>query len=106
MAGDMIVCEKNSVSYISIRKAMVGGARTADELKKDAGVCGECAGCKEHLDRILGSVCSCMSVSLQAVVDAVKAGADTVEKVGEATMAGTGCGRCQALIANVIAQGR
>lgn len=53
-------------------------------------------------------------VSLKAVVDAVKAGADTVEKVGEVTGAGTGvdettgepCGKCKPLIQNIIDLGR
>jgi bacterioferritin-associated ferredoxin len=44
----------------------------------------------------------------------VKAGADTVEKVGEITGAGTGvdevtgeeCGKCKALIQNIIDLGR
>lgn len=47
---------------------------------------------------------------LQAVIDAVHNGADTVEKVGEGTKAGTGvdqetgeaCGKCKGLIQNII----
>jgi len=106
MAGNRVICEKNNVDYIAIRTAMCSGARTIDELKTGASVCGECAGCKANLDQILGSVCGCKQVSLQAVVDAVKGGANTVQKVGEVTQAGTGCGRCQGLIENVIALGR
>lgn len=106
MAGERVICSRNDVGYIAIRMAMVGGARTVAELKDKAGVCGECEGCKENLEAILASVCSCKTVSLQSVLDAVNAGADTVEKVGEMSQAGTGCGRCQPLIANVIAQGR
>ena len=52
------------------------------------------------------SVCGCKGVSLKAVVDAVKGGANTVEAVGEITGAGTDCGRCKALIANIIELGR
>ena len=47
-----------------------------------------------------------MKVSFKAVVNAVKNGADTVEKVGELTEAGTDFGRCKALIANIIELGR
>ncbi|MDO7206044.1 (2Fe-2S)-binding protein [Paraclostridium bifermentans] len=36
------------------------------------------------------------------MVEAVKNGADTVEKVGEVTKAGTGCGRCKGIISNII----
>jgi NAD(P)H-nitrite reductase large subunit len=55
-----------------------------------------------------------MNVSLEAVVNAVKNGADTVEKVGEVTGAGRGineetgeeCGKCKGLIQNIIDIGR
>jgi len=108
MAANRIICEKNNVEYITIRRAMCADARTKEELKEKAGVCLECAGCVENLDWILASVCGCKSVSLADVVAAVRNGADTVEKVGEATGAGTGenCGRCKVLIENVIKLGR
>lgn len=68
---------RNKVDYITIRMAMVEGARTREEV-------------------------------------ADKAGADTVEKVGEVTGAGTGvdevtgeeCGKCKGLIQNIIDLGR
>ena len=108
MAGNRVICDKNDIEYITVRKAMCEGARTQDELKNMIGVCLECDGCKREIDNILSSVCGCKSVSLKAVVEAVKNGADTVEKVGEVTGAGTGenCGRCKVLIANVIKLGR
>jgi len=93
---------------------MTSGARTIDELVELTGVCTECEGCKRELEAILSSVCGCKKVSLEAVVNAVKNGADTVEKVGEVTGAGTGvdevtgepCGKCKGLIQNIIDQGR
>ncbi len=114
MAQNKIVCTKNNIDYLSIRKAMVAGARTVDELVELAGVCTECEGCKSQLNPILTSVCGCKKVSLEAVVNAVKNGADTVEKVGEVTGAGTGvneetgevCGKCKGLIQNIIDLGR
>ena len=105
MAGNKEICSRNHVDYITIRKAMIQGARTKEQLADLAGVCLECEGCKENLGWILASVCGCKQVSLQAVVDAVANGADTVEKVGEITGAGTDCGRCKPLIANVIELG-
>ena len=47
---------------------------------------------------------------MEAVVNAVKCGADTVEKVGVVTGAGTGvdevtgeeCGKCKGLVQNII----
>lgn len=108
MAGNRIICTKNNVEYLTIRKAMCKNARTKEELKELAGVCLTCEGCKAELASILTSVCSCKNVSLEAVVNAVKNGADTVEAVGEITGAGTGknCGRCKILIENIIKIGR
>jgi len=108
MAGNRIICTTNHVDYITVRKAMCEGARTTEELAKKIGVCTTCEGCKSELPPILSSVCGCKEVSLKTVVDAVKNGADTVDKVCEVTGAGTGedCGRCKALIANIIELGR
>jgi bacterioferritin-associated ferredoxin len=114
MAKNRVICTKNNVDYLSIRKAMCSGARTIDELAELSGVCTKCDGCKSELNAILSSVCGCKKVSLAAVVNAVKNGADTVEKVGEMTGAGTGvdeetgeaCGKCKPLIQNIIDLGR
>lgn len=101
-----IICDTNQVDYISIRKAMIAGARTRSEVQAQTNVCLDCKGCNEQLDAVLASVCGCQQVPLQDVVDALKNGATTIEAIGEATGAGVTCGRCQALIANVIATGR
>lgn len=106
MAGNRIICTTNNVEYIDIRKAMCKDARTHQELKEMVNVCLTCDGCKSELDYILSSVCGCKKVLLKDVVDAVKNGADTVEKVGEVTGAGTDCKRCTILIENVIKIGR
>ncbi|NMB43245.1 MAG: (2Fe-2S)-binding protein [Clostridiales bacterium] len=114
MAKNRVICTTNNVDYLSIRMAMTAGARTIDELVEKANVCTECEGCKSELDGILSSVCGCKGVSLEAVVTAVKNGADTVDKVGEVTGAGTGineetgepCGKCKGLIQNIIDLGR
>ncbi|WP_313525095.1 (2Fe-2S)-binding protein [Anaerotignum sp.] len=100
------MCTTNNVDYITIRKAMCNDARTLDELKVMTGVCTTCDGCKSELEKILLSVCGCKGVSLKEVVDTVADGADTIEKVGKITGAGTDCERCQALIANIIKLGR
>lgn len=106
MAGNRTICENNQVDYITIRKAMIQGVRTKEELLETAGVCLTCAGCKAEIDAILSSVCGCMNVSLQAVVDAVKGGAKTVKEIGTLTGAGTDCERCKGLIENIIELGR
>jgi bacterioferritin-associated ferredoxin len=106
LAGNRIVCEKNNVDYITVRKAMCQDARTKEELKEAAGVCLECSSCESELDQIMTSVCGCKGTSLEAVVNAVKEGADTVDKVALITGAGTDCGRCKALVENIIKLGR
>lgn len=106
MAENKIICTENNIDYITIRKAMCKDARTVEELKTLAGVCGHCQGCLDNLQGILDSVCGCYNISLQSVVDAVKQGANTVEKVGAKTNAGTLCGRCTILIENVIEIGK
>lgn len=102
MAGNRIICHCKQVDYITIRKAMIQGARTVDEIKEMTGAGTGCGRCIDEIEKILASVCGCKGVSLESVVEAVKNGADTVEKVGELTGAGTACGRCKALVQNVI----
>ncbi len=106
MAANKIICTTNQVDYSAIRKAMCAGARTPAEVSELAGICNHCQGCQENLPWILASVCGCRDISLQTVLTAVQNGADTVEKVVEQTGAGLECGRCKALIANIIALGR
>ena len=50
-------------------------------------------------------VCICKAVTEEVIVDAIKNGADTFEKVQEATEAGTGrcnAGRCRKKIEELI----
>lgn len=106
MAENIIICKCKNVDYITIRKAMVAGARTLDEIKEMTGAATKCGGCAEEIEKILKSVCGCNNVSLEEVVSAVKNGADTVEKIEETTHAGKGCQRCKALVQNIIDLGR
>ena len=102
MAANRVICHCKNVDYITIRKAMIEGARTVEEIQEKTGAGTGCGSCIGEIEKILASVCGCKNVSLQDVVDAVNNGTDTVEKVGEVTGAGTGCVRCKALIENVI----
>ncbi|WP_122640749.1 (2Fe-2S)-binding protein [Romboutsia sp. Marseille-P6047] len=74
--------------YLKIRKAQAQGVRTVEELKE--------------IESLLRNACACKNVTIDEVVKAVENGADTVEKVGEATKAGTGCGRCKGIISDII----
>jgi NAD(P)H-nitrite reductase large subunit len=48
-------------------------------------------------------ICNCMSVTRGEIVDAIRQnGLTTVEEVGDATNAGTGCGGCQELIQEIL----
>jgi nitrogenase molybdenum-cofactor synthesis protein NifE len=47
-------------------------------------------------------VCACNLISVGAIEDAIHDGADSVEAIGKATSAGTGCGGCQARIASLL----
>ncbi len=102
MAGNRVICHCKNVDYITIRKAMIAGARTLEEIKEMTGAATGCGRCAGEVEKILASVCGCKNVSLEDVVNSVKNGAETVERVGEETGAGTCCGRCKALIQNVI----
>lgn len=41
-------------------------------------------------------ICLCKGITDEVIVEAIENGADTFEKVMEATGAGSGCGRCKA----------
>lgn len=106
MAGDRIICHCKQVSYIDIRKAMINGARTLDEIKAATNAATGCGRCAGEIEKILASVCGCNNVSLEDVVNAVKSGAKTTDEVAQVTKAGAACGRCKALVQNVIELGK
>jgi len=97
-----IICHCKQVSYGDIRKAMVGGARTVEDIQRLTGAGTGCGNCIKDIEKILSMACGCKMVTLEAVVKAVKDGADTVEEIGRVTGAGTDCGKCKALLQNVI----
>lgn len=105
MAANTIICKCKNVDYITIRMAMVKGARTLKEIQEATGAGTGCGGCIPEIEKILASVCGCKGTSLKAVVDAVKAGADTTDKVAEITGAGSDCGRCKILVQDIISRG-
>ena len=102
MSGDRTICKCKNVSYIDIRKAMIAGARSLDEVKDMTGAGTGCGKCTDEIEEILASVCGCNNVSLETVVNAVKDGANTTDKIAELTGAGADCGRCKALVENII----
>lgn len=48
-------------------------------------------------------VCMCTAVTEDEIRDCIRAGARTVDEVGEHSFAGTGCGGCQGSIEMILA---
>lgn len=88
--------------YKQVRGAQAQGARTVEELKKMTDIVIENDTELKEIEEILLNACKCKNVSIEDVVNAVKNGADTIEKVAEATKATTVCGRCKGIVANII----
>ncbi|WP_455539130.1 (2Fe-2S)-binding protein [Terrisporobacter sp.] len=88
--------------YTKVRGAQAQGARTVKEVKDMTGINIENDQELREIEAVVQNVCRCQNVSVNEVVSAVKNGADTMEKVMEETKAGTGCGRCKGIIANII----
>ena len=88
--------------YLIVRKAQAQGVRTLDELKNATNISIENDTEVNEIESLLKNDCKCKNVSVQEVLNAVNNGADTVEKVGEATGAGTACGRCKSIISDII----
>lgn len=48
------------------------------------------------------TACHCHNVSYGKIIDAVQGGADSMEKLQQATGAGTGCGKCRDFIESML----
>lgn len=88
--------------YLKIRKAQAQGVRTVEELKEMYNLDINDNEELKEVESLLRNACGCKNVTIGEVIKAVENGADTVEKVGEATKAGTGCGRCKGIISYII----
>ena len=88
--------------YLKVRKAQAKGARTIEELKEISDINIESNDEFKEIEKLLQNVCKCKNISVNEVLNAVKNGAETIEKVSEATEAGTGCGNCKSIISNII----
>ena len=97
-----IICHCKQVSYGDIRRAMLGGARTVEDIQEMTGAGTECGNCIPDIKNILALACSCKMIRMETVVDAINDGSDTVEKLGALTGAGTDCGNCKLLLQNMI----
>lgn len=105
MGTNRVICRCNDIDYLAIRKLMIMGVRTLEEVKNQSKAAAICGNCEKDIEAILNSVCGCKKVSLQEVVSTVQAGADTVDKVTEQTGAGSDCERCKILIKDIVKRG-
>lgn len=64
---------------------MISGALTVQEIKDMTGLAIGCGRCLGEIEKILAPVCGCKGVSFEYVVNEVKNGAETTEKVAEIT---------------------
>ncbi|MCL1936025.1 MAG: (2Fe-2S)-binding protein [Defluviitaleaceae bacterium] len=102
----MNVCETTGVKYIDIRATQMEGARTFQELVEKTGACGECDGCTTHIPWISKFICRCNQVSIDTILEERTKGAATQEEIQERTKAGSSCGRCKALTASILENGK
>lgn len=49
-------------------------------------------------------ICDCLGVTRDQIEEAVKAGANTVDAVGDATQAGNACGACRDQIEEIVTE--
>lgn len=92
--------------YIKVRHAMVKGARTLEDIKNTTDIVIETDEIANEIERMLKVVCTCNKVSVEDVLKAIKNGADTIEKIGDATKAGITCGRCKTILGNILEIGK
>ena len=92
--------------YKKIRQAQANGARTIDDLKIMTDIVIENDDEAKEMEAVLKNACKCRNVSVEEVAQAVRNGADTVEKVTAATGAGADCDKCKGGVLQSIIKNR
>ena len=95
--------ELDMQKYIKIRMAQCKGARTLDKVKAifdDIDIANKTE--SAHIEAVLKNACKCHNLSIEDVLNAIKNGADTIEKLVDTTKIGTCCGRCKPLVDNML----
>lgn len=88
--------------YLAIRKAQAQGVRTIEDLQKMTDIVLEDDEKLRLVNDVLANACRCKDILLEEIIVAVKNGANTVEKIGELTGAGTVCERYHGILESVI----
>lgn len=92
----------NAVLFVSTFQNNLVTNRTNKTSKMSCSCkCNQASAPPEDMEEI---ICNCFQVTRGTIVDAIKGGATTVDAVGDATSAGTGCGGCRGKIAAIIEQ--
>lgn len=87
--------------YKQIRQAQINGARTIEELKSQVDF--EINGNNiKDVNTVLINACKCMGLSIQEVVHLAHNGVETLDQLQMTTNAGMVCGRCNALLQNIL----
>ena len=87
--------------YIQIKRAQSRGARTLDEVKEIAGISINSEE-EKHVLHVLTMACGCHKLSVDDVLKAIDNGADTMEKLVEATSIGVCCNKCTPIAKNIL----
>lgn len=87
-----------------IKKAMISGVRTIEEIEERFGKTIEDKGCRSLVERVLTTACKCLEISMEEVQNLVANGASTVDEIAAVTGAGIveNCGKCKAILQSVI----
>ena len=92
--------------YLKVRGAQSQGARTVKEVKDMTDIVIENDDEAKEMEAVLKNACKCRNVSVEEVAQAVRNGADTVEKVTAATGAGADCDKCKGGVLQSIIKNR
>lgn len=108
VVSEQVICNCYNVEKGEIVNAIKNGATTVEEIGNVTKAGTGCGACKKTLQDIIDEVqndeliCNCYNVRKNEIVKAIEGGATTVEEVGIATKAGTGCGGCKGRIEAII----
>lgn len=104
--NNKVVCGCNKVTVGDLKKAVMNGAKSFEEVQTVTKVGTGCGNCVEGNKKLVNElilqkkidenqvVCGCFQVKAQQIVDAIKNGAKSFEEIQTITKIGTGCGGC------------
>lgn len=100
--NNRVICHCHQVRYGDIRKAMLDGARTVEDVAAMTGAAKACGTCKDEIEKIVSIACSCHNISMETVIELANNGVGTVEGIEKETGAGSTCGKCKMLLQSIV----